>query len=564
MSLKVTSEILEKIKEKQRELAAKKKEKQIIVEGESPILRKTKSVKGKKIIVKKKTGYKFTHTVSQEEIQTYVIDMIIGLILNLNLSGIKYPIIIDDNESAEEAKIRVEQEAEISQLKRDLVPFATRVEELMSGDRYYEHLAKLAIFLDKTNPIGKFAELFQNKVFQRVYTPERLIALELSEIVPEVLLNPNMDDASQGNTLLKIEEAIAAKAAFLKEIIPHEIEKKDPTKKQNPHKVHAEEKFIPLDTINAIPAKEMCDNASWGIKAVNIIICKDQGKFYCLNVENLLQELAKTGTVSNYFTGKPLHAEIKENLIKRYSGEVEKIKAGSSVEIGKWTEQDISHIKKSQSILKEIQNNMKDNKDISEPVKKLPFLERKNVSSEWVEEKLGEIAKIVPSKPETPLPGVELTARSKKVPESKVERLEVQVVAEQVLKKDSFAYKLFEMYRSRLNVMRDTIFKTLEKTVDQTSRNVLSKKIADTYSLIEKLNREMKTFDGVISRIEEEIRLKEAKVAGIASAIGMNMIIPNDLLVAQQEKENLQKYIADLNVELDYIKTLKSATLEKK
>lgn len=433
--------------------------------------------------------------------------------------------------------------------------YSKKLESGIAADNYYHTLAKLLIFLNKNDPIGQHAAFFQNKVVQGVYTPERVLELDLQEILPEVFLNPQVSEAERDALSKAVEKAISDKSASLEEEIHTEIEyMKDPSKKRAKKSAPA---VAPPKIEKVMPVKEMCDNASWDIKAVNIIICKDGGKFYCLNIEKIIKELGTKGSATNYLTGKPLGEDVKSNLLKRYSNQI----ASKDFNIGEINNQDIVHLKKSQAILKEIQNNMKAGKDISAAVEKLPSLERDKVSAEWVEDNL---KKMNPSKKATVVEEEpELVVKAHKETTTKEERKEAQVVAEQVLKKGTLAQKLFEAYRNRLDTIRDTIIKKMKDARDPSLRETFGKKLFEVSGLIEKLEKEMRTFDGIIARLEEEIAIKTAVMTNIGNAIGMNMIIPNELLLAQQEKENLQKQIADYTADLEYIKNLKLVTKKK-
>lgn len=564
---KVSPKVIQKLKEQQAAISAGKK--QIVkVDGVSRKLRRGKKAAAPRIVKKRRVLVKAVGKApALEQVKGYVTEMIAELFMKLAGAS------------------------EEQQVEQGFREFAARVEAAMSADgsRYYDHLARLAIFLSVSDPIGRYAQLFQTKAAQGVYGPERLLEMELSEMLPEVFLNRNNSDAVQAEILSQIEGAILAKKTALQRSIPREIEyQKDPTKKR---RFFAESHVaVSIDKSQTLPAKDICHNPSWDIKAVNIIICKEAGKFYCLNVEKVIQELGTAGTATNYLTGKSLHEDVKASIQKRYAQEIAQVKAtgGAQVPVGVWTVADEQHLEKTEKVLKELENNM----EIDDHVKNnLPgqlvetFEKATNPQKkELVQENLKSVREtlaVVSGKEQ-------LVAKAVTAKRSKEERLENQVISEQILKSGSISGKLFRQFLARLHSLRDNLTEELPQLVKKLSDReqeleraknqkapvdaieaeikplvqrlrVKRDKLVPISRLIEQLEAEMKTFEGVILRLREEATLKSDLVKGITEALGMNMIIPNDLLLAQEEKKNLEKYVHDIEKEIAYVESVKKS-----
>ncbi|KKL94145.1 hypothetical protein LCGC14_1867580, partial [marine sediment metagenome] len=62
---------------------------------------------------------------------------------------------------------------------------------------YIKQIAKLQVFLDPKHYVGQFAKMFRIKILQNVYIPQRLIQLDITDMLPEVFLNPKADLAAK-------------------------------------------------------------------------------------------------------------------------------------------------------------------------------------------------------------------------------------------------------------------------------------------------------------------------------------------------------------------------------
>lgn len=206
-------------------------------------------------------------------------------------------------------------------------------------EEYISALARLKIFLDPSHPIGQFSKLFRVKALQNVYTPKRLLALDISDMLPEVFLNSKLEQRDKLDIYSGIDQTIKD---MIDEIFSKYHDILNPTRQRTTRSVPI--KFNTVDkkiAQNHIDIKDLCDNPYWKMKKVNIIVCKENGKFYCLDVEKLLKEYANKGTVTNYFTDQSLSHDIIGNLVARYQTEIEELQKDNDINIGSRTSDEI-------------------------------------------------------------------------------------------------------------------------------------------------------------------------------------------------------------------------------
>lgn len=578
---KVSPTVIQKLKEQQRAiLTARKKS---VKQGPTRKLRKapvkkTSRVIKKKVLVRRKQ----VNEITLDETRTVVIGTIRDLLSNL--FGV----------STEEDLQQVEFGLEINKL-------AKKIEEIIHAEKaeYYKKLAMLTIFLNSADPIGQYAKLYQLKVSQGVYTPEIFVNMSIQEILPEIFSNPKTDDAVKRELLSQINTAINTKKAALERNIPREVEYlKDPSKKRL---LAPREPQLPsINKASVVESsKDICYNSSADIKAVNIIICKEDGKFFCLDVQKLIQELATKGTASNYITSKPLKDDIKSNLLIRYNKEITRIKNGETVDIGQWSGIDTAYLEKTQEVLKRLQDSMEINSYIKnnlpqETIEKLESAS-KETQKDLVAQNLTSVQKklqdITHAADEDPFERYykQLVAKVEKpTKELKAER--ELVIAEVLNRKDvadtPLTAKIFRKFLYRLYPLRNEIIADLcvlndklkckqaefDKLTEKgqsvpdelntelkgLTQAIRSKRdrLAPITKLLDQLEGEMHTFQGVLKRLNEELDIRSKTINSIACAIGMNMIIPNDLLVAQQEKKNLEDYVEQVKKEIVFVEAV--------
>ena len=219
---------------------------------------------------------------------------------------------------------------------------------------YVKQVAKLHLFLDPKHYVGQFAKMFRVKTLQSVYTPDRLIRLDITDMLPEVFLNPKADPAAKLDVYQNINRLITQQIGQLRDQYNSVLNptariptRPRPVRFETAHKLIAK---------HQTDVKDLCENPYWKMKKVNMIICKENNKFYCLDIEQLLTELAKNNTATNYFTKKPLPLEIIDNIRARYAAEIDEIKmSGEPVKVGSRTTKEILDLEQTVKRLQEFQ-----------------------------------------------------------------------------------------------------------------------------------------------------------------------------------------------------------------
>ncbi len=104
--------------------------------------------------------------------------------------------------------------------------------------------------------------------------------------------------------------------------------------------------FSQLELLNS-DIKNNCYNPHWESKDLATIICKQNGKFYCLNVFDLINQISVDGTAKNPYTGVELNGEIITNLRNKYL-----IKSITETNVSR-TKMELDRLTKSRDILTE-------------------------------------------------------------------------------------------------------------------------------------------------------------------------------------------------------------------
>lgn len=189
---------------------------------------------------------------------------------------------------------------------------------------YIRQVAKLSIFLDPKHHVGQFADTFRSKMLQSTYTPERFFELDISDMLPEVFLNPKASTKEKLEIYRGLNQQIIDRTSDLVEDFNFVL---DPTATRATRAKTIQPAYLDKKiSQQKVDIKDLCENPYWKMKKVNMIICKESGKFYCLDIETLLVDIAKTDTAVNYFTESPLDPEIVDNLKNRYRNEIAEIK----------------------------------------------------------------------------------------------------------------------------------------------------------------------------------------------------------------------------------------------
>lgn len=449
-------------------------------------------------------------------------------------------------------------------------------------NQYLENLTKLIVFLNPYHYIGQFAKLFQEKAIQRVYEPSRLVSLDITDMLPEIFLNPKLDEAKKVDMYQQI-------SIELKKI--QETLYLDPmtSRKQKPNLAENEQRVTKSINKHKVDVKDLCENPYWTMKRVNMIICKESGKFYCLDIEKLLVELALTGSVKNYLTNNPLPDDIKTNLLTRYSKEIDEIKTNKSTpDIGVRKSSEIIDLRKTLDSLikfKEVFNSTKMQKAIDvfglnsmniekyggekDLLKTIPplilekcyewedklsnddFVVKLNV---WLLQNIRELNDIVEKS------SIEIdydTLIQNKSPiNNKPPTIENRIVKSKILEPGSVSFRIYNNYMQRFETLSDTILNKLRQTQTRTKRAELNEQLKKTNSFIKQLRMKGRTIDGVISILEEAIQ----KYTNILSQqpIGIERLYPTQRLIIQKQMREVSQYIEKIQQEIQYLKSVKT------
>lgn len=467
--------------------------------------------------------------------------------------------------------------------------FAKNVEKVLNNvgsDEYYYNLAKLKIFIDPKHHIGQYANLFRSKLLQNIYTYPRLIELDIIDLLPEVFMNPNTEQNTKIELYNVIDETINNEANNIKINVSNII---DPTKRI---KAKVTDVFMDAETAKTLKSnnkniKDICDNPSWAMKEVNIIVCKEKDMFYCLDIEELLKQIAEKNTANNYITNKPLNAEIVDNLKTRYEYEISQLKKGKNIYLGKYTNNDIDDIKSNlvklerfrfilnklevqkqlektlnisvindpnigeensldllpKLILKKFQNKLKENKIL--------FDEKLSFMNNWIDNVINSMNKILKSDNDRTN---DHTNDSKK-------DLEVHLIREKVLVKNNMSYELIKKYNKKLERIKESIMEHLSKINNMEIREELNEYLHRTNKVITDLNINSSTIDGIIDIIKNEINNPQ-KGLKKQLATGMDIIFPNNNNISNEEKINIEEYNKVLQLELVFLTNLKQELIE--
>ena len=145
-----------------------------------------------------------------------------------------------------------------------------------------------------------------------MYSLTSLIGAYIAELLPELALNQNLTKDEMLRNLQIIEDAINYKIASL---IRNTLYLIDPSIRKQP--LHGGS-FQKLDVIDP---RDVCANKEGKtIEKSNLIICYQDGKFYCFDKNDLVSTLKEGKTPINPFTKKKFSKALIKKL-KRYMGE---------------------------------------------------------------------------------------------------------------------------------------------------------------------------------------------------------------------------------------------------
>jgi hypothetical protein len=423
-----------------------------------------------------------------------------------------------------------------------------KLKKLIKNKAYAKRLEILKTFLNPHSFLGQFAIFFQAKALQKVYPPKRLVELEFEDFLPEVYLSPKATPAN----LLALTQQLnsyfeSAGVNFLEAVKPGRI--------KFTGAVPELEKTDLIENVQ-VDVKDLCENPYWETKRVNMIVCKESGRFYCLDLEKLLAELSEHGTAHNYVTGKKLGSDIIANL-KAMHNQEPKHRTGPEKE----------DLRQTLNSLQNIQTQLKDKQlrenielfgitEIDDLIEDLPPTVKHKLAEvddleyleTWLDENITNLSDEVSLEswldepiPKPTHPPIE--------PES-IKKLDPDYVKTHVLKLGTIVEKVYSGYLNRLIDAHKQISKSLETITNPGTRRELNTLLLDTNKQLAELRQKGQTIVGLISLVKESRNLNIKRNNEIIQQIGMKRIYEPDLQTAQQERQELEKIITELQDEV--------------
>lgn len=179
-----------------------------------------------------------------------------------------------------------------------------------STNLYLIVVATLLIALDEGHPLGKYANMFREKVKSGMYSIPGLLNATAEHLYPEILMNRevyddedvffNFQDYSRVMTRMKMED-IALSYLYTYQIVVH--------RKELPRKFDMRD----FDRYAVVPQAQ-CENPdAFEIPDGDLIICRREGKFYCYS----RQQIATIKDDIDPYTGTPFTEEMKKTFASR-------------------------------------------------------------------------------------------------------------------------------------------------------------------------------------------------------------------------------------------------------
>jgi hypothetical protein len=446
-------------------------------------------------------------------------------------------------------------------------------------NNYYKQLITLLLFINPNNFLGKFANTFQTKVAGDIYSADRLAKLSVFEMLPEVFLNINTNDRRKLDVYENITAVInenllefADKVKFLKN--PGITMKARPVK----HMLPTTEKMIESSVLHDIT--DLCINPYWETKRANIIVCKSKGSFYCLNIEELLREFVSKNKMTNKYTGESLNAEIVNNMKTRFANEINSIRKGESVSIGgDYTSVEIDKLRKLLTNLNKVLVALGDDlfgdiSDISEVGKYIPKTVIDKYTDEgvekfkvWLNENILNIEDTIneyemnqalaPTVEKTTEVSVPTVVEKSVVPFKKqLITPEEEHIRKYVTIPNKMTTKIFQNLIDRLNMGMKVVLDKLNKTSDITSRNELATLMKNINSELSNLRLNNKTYQGILLVLNDMKKFQLKRLNNIKHGLDTMAILPTETGIAQDEYNNINKYISQLDKEIANINTI--------
>lgn len=455
---------------------------------------------------------------------------------------------------------------------------------------YTRAITKIRIFLNPKHYIGEFSNLFRSKALQNVYTPDRLYQLDITDMLPEVFLNPSVSTADKLYIYQSLSSTIVSENNNYIIDINNIL---NPTQRRLTYNKKPISSTIKMLDKNKRVVRDLCSNPYWKMKEVNMIICKDNGKFYCLDIEKLIAEIAEKNTATNYFTKKILAPEVIDNLRNRYKDEIEELKQNHKIEIGERNNSEIASLFTTLDKLQELYdvfntpNILEDIKTfydlnvVENPImggKKgilsvLPTMIRERFNNylksaedpdeaikkinDWLLENISFIDKAINEPEETSSKiEAEINFKEEAKQSATFNSGEEDYIKQEILKEGTISSEIYNKYINRLESMHEAILKDLKIATAIPIRNNLTTLLTDVNTQLKNLRMKGRSIRGVISLLESKLENVEKKLVNVKESIGMEKIYPPQKPYMEQEKRFLQNSSKNIKQELEHLKGL--------
>lgn len=339
---------------------------------------------------------------------------------------------------------------------------------------YSKKLITLLTFVEPNGVYGQFANTFREKLIKGVYTPDALIKLDIPDFLPEIFNNPDIELS----TKLELNQRI------YKDIENHYFIK------------NKNDKEIMID--------DLCQNSEWTDKQIDVIVCKQKNRFYCLHVDKLMEQMKNNKTVTNYINNEPLSVEIINNLQRKYEIISEDSTTSDSSNDGSGDRSD--------------EGSGDGSNDGSN-----------DGSGDGSEEEIIVV---------------------KTGQNDKIKKL--------VMTNESVIRELYTNYNKRLRIIIDIIVDRLKKSNNANERQELNDKLEDTRQQLEKLRESAKTIDGLIILLESALDNANKQLLKMSNITIMDIIYPGEESINQPEKIKLEKNIERYTNEITRLANLKN------
>lgn len=451
---------------------------------------------------------------------------------------------------------------------------------------YMVALTRILLFANPKSYIGQYAKSFREKLLQGVYDPERLVELDLTDLLPEIFMNPNSSQAKLLELHSSIEKSVMEETADVVADINVTI---DPTGKRIKIPVRDHTQLRKQLGNNQVDTHKICGNPYWNMKKVNTIICKQDQKFYCLDIEELLVQLAKGDTAKNYFTNKDLSKEINDNLQKVYKKEIQEISknGGKKVSVGSRTMSELETLEKTLDHLEYLADLMKDqdvvdavavfgleffedNKNIErkDAIESIPVLTREEFDAiiskkpekgaiefrDWLNDNITVIKDILAKdevESDTEVEIVKKDSGAIVVPEYIADRdRESAFVKQEIISDGSMSKFIIDDYLSRLDDANKTARDQMKRIVDVEKRQEKNTEIREINETIKKLKNEAKTINGIIIILDSYLNGLKQKVVDLEDDMTPE---------TREERRELVSSIENVEQEIAYVEKMRDA-----